>query len=198
LEPEGQGAALDRVLAGVIHHLERDRWFHADPVFADGEAHAARLLAEVTAPRSVLLAHVLWELCLDGALVRRVGLAPVLELLREGLVVASPEALARAAALHHFDRVARSEEDRARFQTRLDRILSELVKGPWIDGYQTGTGVADRLQGVRRAVGLAPMEGEDRARVARIADVLLEAAPPFVARIESGSGSGSGSGLGLG
>jgi hypothetical protein len=184
----GEDAAPDvrSVLAGIAHHLDVDRWFHADRVFADGEKEAARLLheARVSAPRSVLLAHVLWELCLDGALVRREGLATVLDLLHRGVVALSPSVAERVAALHHFDRVARSDADRSLFAARLQHILAELERGPWIEGYQQGAGVAARLQGVRRSVGLLPMDQDDLARVADVAEALLARAPEIVLRIE--------------
>src|SRR5262245_409437 len=77
---------LADVLSGIAHHVRIDRWFHQTDVFTRGERFAADRLraARVAAPRLPLFAHVLWEMCLDGALVRSVGLAPVLAALREG------------------------------------------------------------------------------------------------------------------
>ncbi|MGH7296903.1 MAG: hypothetical protein ACRELB_18330 [Polyangiaceae bacterium] len=176
---------LAAVLSGIAHHLRVDRWFHADPVFTEGEREASRLVREagVAAPRAVLLAHVLWELCLDGALVLRLGLGPTLDLLRAGIDALRPVA-PRAAELHHFARVDRTAAEREIFTARLERILDELARGPWIDGYQTGAGVTARIQGVRRGLGLPPMEADDRARLAAVADSLLSRAPAAVARIE--------------
>lgn len=183
----------DAVLAGIAHHVAADRWFHADAVFTDGEREAAGLLREarITAPRAPLFAHILWELCLDGALLRSEGLADVLASLREGLAEVRPSAAARAAELHHFGRVARTDADRDAFDRRLGRIFDELARGPWIDGYQTGPGLAERIQGVRAAVGLTPMDGDDRTRFAAVADRLLERAPAAVGHILAQGKAGS-------
>jgi hypothetical protein len=181
-------SALDAALAGIEHHLEVDRWFHTDLVFSDGEREAARLLQEahVKAPRIGLFAHVLWEVCLDGALVRREGLERMLDLLRRGVAELGPDALERAADLHHFGRVAREASERATFEARLTRILAELERGPWIEGYQHGPGIAARISGVRRGVGLPPLGDEDAERLAAVAEALLSRAPPVLARIENG------------
>jgi hypothetical protein len=188
VRPASSGAdpALDAALAGIEHHLEVDRWFHADAVFTDGERETARRLqdARLEAPRAVLFAHVLWELCLDGALVRRDGLASVLDLLQRGVAELGPRATERAAELHHFDRVTRDPSERAAFAARLDRIFTELARGPWIDGYQSGEGIALRLSGVRRGVGLSPLGEEDVARLADVADALLARAAGTLERIE--------------
>lgn len=183
----------DAVLAGIAHHLTADRWFHDDAVFTDGEREAAGLLREagIVAPRAPLFAHILWELCLDGALLRREGLAQVLASLREGLAAVRPSAAGRAVELHHFGRVARAPAERDAFERRLGRIFDELARGPWIDGYQTGEGLAERIQGVRMAVGLTPMDGDDLRRFAGVADRLLDRAPAVVERILARAKAGS-------
>src|SRR5512132_2779549 len=68
-DSNNEASALPRVLAGIAHHVAADRWFHRDPVFLDGEQLTAARLRSVAAdaPRIGLFAHVLWELCLDGA-----------------------------------------------------------------------------------------------------------------------------------
>jgi hypothetical protein len=181
--------AVDAALAGIEHHLEVDRWFHADVAFTDGERETARQLQEahLTAPRIGLFAHVLWELCLDGALVRREGLERVLDLLRRGVAELGPAAVERAADLHHFGRVSREASERATFVARLTRILAELERGPWIDGYQHGPGIAARISGVRRGVGLPPLADEDAERLASVAEALLARAPRVLERIEYGA-----------
>ncbi|MFS8071685.1 MAG: hypothetical protein ACMG6S_35395 [Byssovorax sp.] len=178
-------SALPRVLAGIAHHIAADRWFHRDPVFLDGEQLTAARLRSVTAdaPRIGLFAHVLWELCLDGALLLRVGLFAVLHALREGFDATLGAASDRAAALHHFDRVERSAEDRASFAARLARLCAAIADGPWIDGYQSGEGIAYRIQGVRARLGLAAIGVEGHAHLADACADLLEAAVPVVDRI---------------
>jgi hypothetical protein len=183
----------DAVLAGIAHHVEADRWFHHDAVFTGGEREAGALLREarLAAPRSTLFAHILWELCLDGALLRREGLARVLGSLRAGLDEARAGADARAVERHHFGRVPRTTAERDAFDRRLGRILDEVARGPWIDGYQTGAGIAARIQGVRAAVGLTPMDHDDVARFAGVADALLDRAPAAVERILAQGKAGS-------
>jgi hypothetical protein len=180
-------SALPRVLAGIAHHVAADRWFHHDPVFLEGEQLTAARLRSVAAdaPRIGLFAHVLWELCLDGAFLLRVGLFPVLHALREGFDATLGAASDRAAALHHFDRVERSAEDRASFAARLARLCAAIADGPWIDGYQSGEGIAYRIQGVRARLGLPAISVEGHAHLADACAELLEAAVPVVDRILS-------------
>jgi hypothetical protein len=182
--PAGVLRPLGDLLSGVQHHLAADRWFHADAVFVDGEREATRLLrdAKISAPRTVLFAHVLWELCLDGELVRREGPGRVTAAVREGMDEARAS-LSESADLHHFSRFTRTPEERLAFETRLARICRELARGPWIEGYQTGEGVAARIQGVRQSVGLAPMSVEDEARLATVARALLGRAVSDVDRV---------------
>lgn len=173
------------MLTGIDHHLVADRWFHAAPVFLDGEqdALAAIRAAEVDAPRIGLFAHILWELCLDGELVRRVGLEAMLGALREGFDRVKGSAADAAVDLHHFGRRARSPEERAAFDARMERIFSALAAGPWIDGYQRGDGIAARIEGVRVGIGLGPLEGEARDRLGAAADALLALAGPAIDEI---------------
>jgi hypothetical protein len=173
------------VLAGIEHHLAVDRWFHGDAVFLDGERGAVELLrgARIAAPRMALFAHVLWEMCLDGALLRVTGTDATLASLREGIREARDGATARAVELHHFARVERTADEREAFERRMDRILDEIARGPWVEGYRTGEGIAARIAGVRVRVGVAPLEGDDLARVAGVAEALLDRALPAVHRI---------------
>ncbi len=184
-------APLAAAMAGIAHHLEADRWFHADSVFVEGERAAAARLAEaqIAAPRSVLFAHVLWELCLDGALLRRDGVDQVLGRLREGIAALGAEDAARAAATHHFDRVERSASERDLFATRATRILEEVARGPWVAGYAHADGIAARIQGVRRGLGLPLMEEDDLARLAIVAERLLDRATEDLARVEAWGGA---------
>jgi hypothetical protein len=105
-------------------------------------------------------------MCLDGALLRREGVEPTLLGLRSGFASSRGAPSERAAELHHFERHTRSDEDRALFRERLERIATEIARGPWIDGYQNGDGIALRLAGVRARLGLPPMSIADRERVA--------------------------------
>jgi hypothetical protein len=185
----GEDRALGAVLAGIDHHLVADRWFHKDPVFFEGEQRAvARLRAAgIEAPRMGLFAHVLWELCLDGELVKRTGLERLLASLREGFERARGGPADRAAEIHHWSGSARTAEDRALFDGRMGRLFTELARGPWIEGYQYGEGVAIRIEGVRSRLGLAPMSAEDRGRLGDVASALLGEAEGAVDRVLAAS-----------
>ncbi|WP_437737085.1 hypothetical protein [Sorangium sp. So ce1335] len=191
--PAAPPSRLAEVLAGIDHHVALDRWFHAAPVFVEGERRLAAALrgASIGAPRLPLFAHVLWEMCLDGALLRRTGLAPVLDALRAGLAAIDGAPSEAAASLHHFDRRAPSPAgapsdalssagapspaalaDRAAFEARLRRICDDLARGPWVAGYQDGAGLAQRLAGVRSRFGMLPFTPEQHDRLAALLDGL--------------------------
>ena len=170
--------------AGIQHHLDADDWFHADPVFLDGEraTTAALVGAELLARHSVMFAHVLWELCLDGALVLREGEGRVRDALREGLEACSAS-LPSAAHRHHFARVPRTEDDRARFNERLAKVSRELAEGSWAFGYASGAGLATRIDGMRRRVKLLPMNERDLGALAQVAEAQLALAREVVKTI---------------
>lgn len=187
-----EGAQRSEVLRGIDHHLDADLWFHGDAVFAEGERATADALKRsgASAPRLVLFAHVTWEMCLDGALVRALGGDALLVSVREGLASARASGeLDRSARLHHWDRdsrPARGDDDRAVFDARMQYIEAELHKGAWVLGYASGEGIAARLSGIRARLGIAPLSPDDHARVAAVAEDLLALAGPFVGRIVEG------------
>ncbi|WP_437872302.1 hypothetical protein [Sorangium sp. So ce363] len=180
--PAAPPPRLAEVLAGIDHHVAVDRWFHAAPVFVEGERRLAAALraASLGAPRLALFAHVLWEMCLDGALVRRIGLAPLLDDLRAGLEAIDGAPTETAASIHHFQQRAPSPAgalaDRAAFESRLRRICDELTRGPWIAGYQDGAGLVLRLSGVRARFGMPPFTPDQHARLAALLDALAASA----------------------
>lgn len=193
LDPSAlEGAQRSEVLRGIDHHLDADLWFHGDAVFADGERATADAFKRsgASAPRLVLFAHVTWEMCLDGALVRALGGDTLLASMREGLTRARASGeLDRSAGLHHWDRgtrPARGDDDRAGFDARMQHIEAELHKGAWVMGYANGDGIAARLSGIRARLGIAPLSPDDHARVAVIAEDLLALGEPFVGRIVEG------------
>ncbi|WP_437281846.1 hypothetical protein WME90_15220 [Sorangium sp. So ce375] len=180
--PAAPPPRLAEVLAGIDHHVAVDRWFHAAPVFIEGERRLAEALrsASLGAPRLPLFAHVLWEMCLDGALVRRTGLAPLLDDLRAGLAAIDGAPTEDAASIHHFHRRAPSPAgavaDRTAFEARLRQICDELTRGPWIAGYQDGAGLVLRLSGVRARFGMPPFTPDQHARLATLLDALTPSA----------------------
>jgi hypothetical protein len=180
VDPQDEPKAVREALDGIVHHEDADRWFHEAPVFAEGERATRDALRTTHAPRIGLFAHIAWELCLDGALVRRVGLAEVLDAIRAALQ-AIRDAHDRAADLHHFARVDRTADDRAAFDARMKLIFDELSRGPWIAGYADGEGVAARLERVRARLRFPAFE--DRSAIAAALDTLCARADEAVATI---------------
>lgn len=159
--------AARALLRGIEHHLEADLWFHDAPVFTEGERAtiAALRSAEVKARKLTLFAHPLWEMCLDGALVRKLGEAAILRVTAEGFRLADT-ALRAAAHVHHFVHVKDSEAYRAEFERNLWGIANALATGPWIGAYARSEGLVRALTGMRRRFGLAPFEDDERGRLA--------------------------------
>jgi len=175
------GAELVALLAGIDHHLRADRWFHTAPVFLEGmRLTSDRLRAGgFEAPKLGLFAHITWELCLDGALLRREGLASTLNALRDGFP-AIGSAARDAASIHHFDRVPRTTDERIAFDAGMRRLFDEIARGPWVEGYQFGAGIAQRIDGMRFRLGLGRF---DVAECARLGDLLDTLAPDADAAI---------------
>ena len=157
---------LEAVLKGIDHHLDIDRWFHGAEVFATGERLAVERIraSGLETPKLALFGHIAWELCLDGALIRRDGLLRTLQALGEGFAAAEQGAARSAAALHHFDRHGRPAADRDAFDDGMRQLFAEISRGPWIAGYQDGAGIAQRIDGVRRRLGFARLTTDERAR----------------------------------
>ena len=165
--------AVGSVTDGIAHHLAVDAWFHGAAVFTSGEIAAREALRRARGARKLgLFAHVAWELCLDGALLRRVGTEAVLDAVRASVAAVRPDAHHRAADLH----TRPDAFDRARFEVRVDRILDAIALGPWVKGYATASGVVERLEGVRARMGFEPMSVEDREAVASGLETLEGAA----------------------
>jgi len=178
---DGEGA-LGQLLAGIAHHLAADRLFHADEPFLEGERAAAEVLGRARAPRARLFAHVAWELCLDGALLRGRGFGSILAAVRRG-AEAGNAATDDASVRHHFGRVVRTQEERLAFQTRAANVTRELLRGPWIEGYQHGAGIALRLSGVRARLGLSAFDEEDAAALGEGLDALIPLADRALAAL---------------
>ncbi len=160
LQPsEVDRSELCGLLHGIEHHVALDLWFHRSNVFREGEARVAERFGRLAghAPKLRMFAHISWELCLDGALVRRVGLADLTAALAdEAALILSDEA--RTAVLrHHF--AGRGGTPPTSFDDGLRRISAELARGPWIAGYANGRGLTERIEGVRSRFGFARFDG---------------------------------------
>lgn len=155
-------ADLQSVSDGLAHHLVVDAWFHRDPVFLQGESAARVALRRARdAPKMGLFAHITWELCLDGALLRRLGVERVLSDVRGSIAALRPDAHHRVAAV----RVRLPAVDRVVFETRVDRILGAIGAGPWVAGYATSAGVVERLEGLRMRLGFCALSTDNRDAV---------------------------------
>lgn len=174
---ETANAQLDGLMRGVDHHLDADRWFHETRPFRDGERRTAELLRMppsegASSRRLPLFAHVLWEMCLDGALLRRQGFAGKRAELRRDITEAlSTPALRTSATLHHF--AHRPVADRVPFDLRVERLALQIADGEWIEGYQDAEGLALRLAGVRSRLGFSPPSDAERQAWARAIEPLI-------------------------
>lgn len=175
--PLDDSAYLPEILAGIEHHLEIDQWFHATPELVLGERFTIERLrvAGLAALRLGRFAHIAWEMALDGALVEKTGLPQMLDDLRASFAATS-RARRAAAGLHHFARVARPPEEREAFELRMIRLADEIAKGPWIDSYRSGAGLAICLAGVRARVGLPPLDDDARRLLAGALDPVVNEA----------------------
>lgn len=173
--PPRQAPPLTALLRGIEHHVALDLLFHRSALLKEGEALATRYLreAEIGGEKVLLFGHVAWEICLDGALLRRFGLAGTKASLRAELAALGPDPLSAALARHA---PGLAPEERREADENVIGMLHQLAWGNWIDGYLDGRGIAQRLEGVRRRVRLAPLGEEDRRRTAVALDRLLEAA----------------------
>ena len=174
---EGEERAAEPVVRsvreGIAHHLEVDAWFHAMPLFEQGESatrEALRVARET--PKMGLFAHIAWELCLDGALLRRVGIEAVLGAVRGSIEAVRPRGHHRAADAW----VELPANDREKFDRRVDQILDAIGEGRWVAGYATAAGIVERLDGLRRRLGLAATATEDRDAVAAALEPVERAA----------------------
>jgi hypothetical protein len=173
-ESPGRSDVVRSVVAGIGHHLEVDAWFHAAPVFERGESVARDALrAARGASKLGLFAHIAWELCLDGALLRRVGIETVLSAVRGSIEAVRPDAHHLAAQAWLPDLPA---EDRGRFESRVDQILDAIAEGRWVAGYATAAGIVERLDGLRARLGFPAMAKDDRVVVAAALEPVEHAA----------------------
>ena len=164
----GEGDAIARALIhGIEHHLEADLWFHEAAVFVEGERATIAALrgAQVAAKKLTLFAHPLWEMILDGALVRRFGERVVRTATAEGFRLAV-DAFRAAAHVHHFAHAEDGEAYKDEFERNLLGLTNALSTGPWIGAYASPEGLVRALAGMRRRFGLPPFTEEERDRLA--------------------------------
>jgi hypothetical protein len=177
-EPRRADGALGELDRGVEHHLAIDAWFHRADVFTQGERATGDRLRAVAAPKIGLFAHMAWELCLDGAWVRRADPRDALEAgFRE-----AGDAIDAAAEGHGLERL--DAGDRAGFHARVRALRDGLLEGPWVRSYASAPGLAAIVEGMRtRRLGLAPMDGDARRALAEAFEARAPEADDALARL---------------
>lgn len=172
--------ALPALREGLAHHTLTDRWFHEADALHQGEQALLDAFAreQITAPKLRLFAHPLWEICLDGALVRTLGVTPCRQWL--GLIFAeasSPRAMAQRAMASVLG------PDGDAFLGRMEKIDKDLTHGPWLEAYTRGDGVAWCLDAMRLRSGLTRIDGDALGRLGRCIDALAPLADRSVEEI---------------
>ncbi|MEZ4315127.1 MAG: hypothetical protein R3F14_44500 [Polyangiaceae bacterium] len=183
-EASREDATTREVMRGIEHHLGADLWFHDHEVFRAGERATAAALksAGTQAKKLGLFAHPLWEMCLDGALVRRLGEVAVREEVASGFAGCARAATVASEA-HHFAHAEDGDAYRGEMASRMDWLVRELSSGPWIGGYARADGLVRGLEGMRRRFALAPFADEERARLATSIATLAEQADAALGEI---------------
>lgn len=167
----------DSASQGLQHHLTTDRWFHDDPLFTEGERQVVEALraADVRSEKMILFAHPLWELCLDGALVRLLGWDYTMGALRGAREVAGGRAAHELAESVGLSRLLPEAAARDAFGARLESLWDALEEGRWIAAYTTPEGLAECIVRMRQRIGISAVAADDRARL-EVAIATLEAA----------------------
>jgi hypothetical protein len=167
---QAHAAADVRALGdGVAHHHEIDRWFHGCSVFEAGErALKERFLATGTR-RLLLFAHPAFEMCLDGAWLRR----------DEGVVelgvIAARELVLEAARTTSIDLD----------ELRLRRVLAAFDDGLLYDDYRSSDGIARRIAGMRAAFGFGGSSLDDLARWSEALEPSVDASGAALLELEA-------------
>lgn len=173
------GRGSDALARGIDHHLEVDRWFHRTEVFVYGERDLTRALAKLEVPKLGRFGHIGWELCLDGAWLQREAKAAVA--LREDLATVGVDDAVAAAEAHGAERL--SSARRKRFRGTMERIF-EGLSGGWGEGYAEPDRLAERIDGIRRRVGLGRVPEDKHEALVRVLATYLERATEALPRLE--------------
>ncbi len=173
------GRGSDALARGVDHHLEVDRWFHRTEVFVYGERDLTRALAQLEVPKLGRFGHIGWELCLDGAWLQREEQAALA--LRADLAGVGVDDAVAAARAHGAERLSSARH--ARFRGTMERIF-EGLSGGWGEGYAEPERLAERIDGIRRRVGLGHVPDEKRDALVAVLATYLERAAEALPRLE--------------
>lgn len=141
------GSAEMRALGeGVAHHHRIDRWFHACAEFEAGERDLKERFLATGTRRLLLFAHPGFEMCLDGAWLRRGGDAGQIPRAHRQLVFD-----AAATAGLPID------------APRLARVFDAYDDGALFDDYASSAGIARRIAGMRMSFGFGAATAQDLA-----------------------------------
>lgn len=169
---------------GIAHHLEADLWFHRTQVFREGEKRTAAALRTTgdTAPRLGLFGHVTWEMCLDGAWLRRTGdVDAALAVLREDVEQLAGES--GVALREASGEAGPGAEPSGDVEERLAVLWSRLPD--LAAGYADGVGVARRLDGIRRSLGLPAADDGARVAWSRVLETCIRDAEMAIPALEA-------------
>lgn len=180
LGPDGEPLEAEQreIAAGVLQHLDDDRWFHATPVFSLVTARLGRMFRELLGPddgfRPGFLGHIVMELLLDAALIERhPGL---LDRYYEALDVIDADLVQSTV-----NRMARNSTD------RLATMIPMFVEVQFLRDYAADDRLLHRLNQVMRRIKLQSLPDqtervlrEGRQLVAQHAGQLLPAEQRFL------------------
>jgi hypothetical protein len=169
-------AGLGALQRGVDHHLEADRWFHRTHVFVEGERALSRDFAAIGAHRLPLFAHAAWEMCLDGAWLRREGGEAALDAL--SLAIGTER-----ARVHQLAQAHGAPTDAEAFTSRLERLLDVVATGALPLTYAHARGLGERVSGMRAAFGLPLPTDAQRRMLTEALEAALERADEALPRL---------------
>lgn len=148
---DGLGTFESELAAGILQHLEDDRWFHQTRGFLETSGHLTRLFKEVLGSedgvRCPFLGHIVTELQLDGVLIERYP--DQLELYYERLARVDAQAVEDSV-----NRMATKTSD------RLAHLIERFRQEQFLRDYRDPERLLKRLNQVMLRVRLDPLPAE--------------------------------------
>jgi hypothetical protein len=74
-------------------------------------------------------------------------------------------------------------DERLAFDAGMRRLFDEIARGPWVEGYQFGAGIAQRIDGMRFRLGLGRFDIVECARLGEVLDTLAPDADAAIAAL---------------
>lgn len=161
---ESDDSELRQVAAGVIRHIEDDRWFHGTRAFAETNLELAVQLRDLLPGdagfRPMFVAHILIEICLDAGEIRRDR--GVADRYYESLRSIAPTTIENCVNM-----ITGMPTD------RLTQVIERFVEMQFLYDYLDHDKLLLRLNQVMKRVGLAALPGPVRDWLPE-ADKLIE------------------------